>query len=149
MTTLAENWLAAEPLLVARVKAQATGLRAVYTASELVALEGPSDPRAAALPAAHVLYGGDQIVETTANGEASVIDQIWCVALVARNDRDAAALRAEVGPLVSQVFQAVAGWDCGIAGMRPFRRARITNMPRFNASKKAIYPLFFAARTFA
>lgn len=148
MTALAENWLAIEPLLVDRVKSQATGLRAVYTAAELDALEGPNDPRAAAMPAAHVLYAGDQLMQTSNNGEIEVIDQIWCVAIVANNNRGAAALRAEVGPLVSQVIAALKGWDCDLVGVRPFRRARISNMPRFNPNQKAIYPLFFAARAF-
>lgn len=149
MTALTDNWLAAEPLLVSRIKQQATGLRAVYTAADLAALEAPADPRASALPAAHILYAGDQLVEVADNGEAEVVDQIWCVAIVARNDRGADALRAEVGPLVSQVLQAMAGWNAGISGLRNFRRARLSNMPRFNPNKKAIYPLFFAARAYA
>lgn len=153
MTALAENWLGAEPLLIERLQslkgAGAGMLRAIYTASELEALEAPSDPRASALPALHVLYAGDQLVDTTDNGEASVIDQIWCLAIVASNSRGAEALRADVGPLVPKVVDRVAGWDCGLLGLRPFRRARISSMPRFNSNKKAIYPLFFAARAFA
>lgn len=134
---------------MAHIKAMVPSLRAVYAAADLEALEGQSDPRAGALPAAHVLYAGDQIVETTANGEATVIDQIWCIAIVAKNERGADELRAQVGPIVAQTIKAMSGWDSGVIGLRQFRRARISNMPRFNPSKKAIYPLFFAARAFA
>ena len=148
MSALLVNWLAIEPLLVARVKAQAPKLRAVYTAAELAALEVPSDPRASAMPAAHILWAGDQLVQTDPNGDIEVLDQIWCVAIVAKNDRGADALRAEVGPLLSQVMAGVSGWDCDLPGIRPFRPARISNMPRFNANQKAIFPLFFAARAF-
>lgn len=153
MTALADNWLAAEPLLVQRLASlKGTGpgtLRAIYTAAELEALDAPSDPRASALPAAHVLYAGDQVLPGPDNGESGVCDQIWCVAIVAKNNRDAAALRADVGPLVSKVIQLIAGWDCDVVGLRSFRRARISNTPKFNPNKKAIYPLFFAARAFA
>lgn len=149
MTAIAEEWLAAEPLLIDRVKAQVAGLRAVYSASEITTLTAQQDPRAAATPAAHVMYGGDQVVDVTDNGELQTVDQLWCVAIVARNDRGPSALRAEVSPLLIQTIQAISGWECGIAGMRAFRRARLAWPPRFTTSGSAIYPLLFAARVFA
>ncbi|WP_297830914.1 hypothetical protein, partial [Thermomonas sp.] len=73
MTAIAQEWLAAEPLLIDRVKAQVTGLRAVYSASEITTLTAQQDPRAAATPAAHVMYGGDQVVDVTDTGELQTV----------------------------------------------------------------------------
>lgn len=151
MTRLADNWLAAEPLLVERLRTQVPDLRAVYQAEDLAALDAQKDVRAAATPAAHVFYLGDQVLvgdDSSRNqGAAQVVDQIYGVALVVRNATGAGGLRADAGRLLPQLIRAIAGWDCGVAGLRPFRRAAVRTPPRYYADK-AIFPLFFAARAF-
>lgn len=153
MNAVAENWLALEPLLVARLKAEVPELRAVYLAADIAALDVQQDPRDAATPAAHVMYLGDQVgagsAASAGSGEVQMVDQVWCVALVVRNARGAEAVRADMGPLLSRVIKSLAGWAPDLPGMRPLKRSSARTAPRFDGKGKAIFPLFFSARVFA
>lgn len=149
MSLITDDWLAPEPLIVDRIRQQVTDLRAVYTAADLEALDVPTDTKTVATPAAHVFYVGDRLVEVSNDGQCNTVDQVWGVALVIRNSGGAAKTRAEAGRLIPKVVSAFAGWDCGITGCRPFRRAAVNTAARFYPSGKAIFPLFFSTRVIA
>ena len=152
MTALTDNWLAAEPLLVERLKAEVTALRGVYRAADLDALSQQSEGAGSATPSAHVFYLGDTFVadqDGSNAGEMEVLDQVWGIALVASNARGSAAVRTALGPLISATQRAIAGWDAGVIGLNPFRRASIRSTPQYNTGGKVIHPLFFYARAFA
>lgn len=150
MPGISENWLAAEPLLVQRLQERVQGLRAVYSSESLKAVEDDKAPSQLATPAAHVFYLGDRVSggpnASSGSGEHQLCDQLWGASLVVRNYRSSADARALAGRLIPQIVAAIAGWDCGIKGMRAFRRAPVPSVPRFYDNGKAIFPLIFQAR---
>lgn len=149
MIKIADDWLAPEELIVARLKDQVKALRAVYSTQEIDSLEGQADPRAPATPSAHVFYAGDRPMGGTGQGDIQVIDQLWGVGLVVVNARGAPDARKDAGALIPLLLRSVVGWDCGVIGLKPFRRAPIATTPRYYNGGKAIFPLFFATRVIA
>lgn len=109
------NWLALEPLLVARIRESMDGLvpaRHVQTASELAGVT----ERAQVSPAVHVLYRGSTIVQETGNGLIAEILQSWITVVAVRNVAgilDGEAARADAGALLTVLFEALAGWKPG------------------------------------
>lgn len=149
MTHVRDNWLGAEPLIIAQLKAEVAGLQDVYNVADWPNLDKSAEPTAPRTPAAHVIYLGDQVLPAPVNGEAQVVDQLWGVALVVRNARGAAEVRAQAGVLIPKIVAALAGWKCGLDGMREFRRAAVRATPDVRPNGNAVFPLIFAARTFA
>lgn len=147
-----DDWLIAEPQLVARLKAEVPELLGVYSAEDLEDLEAQTEKSGAAVPSAHVFYLGDSFVQDqdgSEAGEIETIDQLWGVALVARNARGGASTRTSLGPLIAKVKRAIAGWDPGVIGLGHFRRAPVRATPRYKTGGKVIYPLFFYTRAIA
>lgn len=103
------NYLALEPLIIARLQSQVTGLRAVLSADDLADLATGVQTT----PAAYVLYDGDDVPATPAmragDGARQLITQRWLVVLAVRNARGGADAREDAGPLLSQCLTALAG----------------------------------------
>lgn len=124
MTTLADDWLAPGPRIVARLVEQVPGLRMVETMQELAA-DAIDQRIKAQAPAAIVVYMGDRIAADPRAPRVSAGAQRWCVVLAVRNARaggDNSALAGAAGPLLPQIRDALAGW-VPLDGGRPLRPA--------------------------
>lgn len=105
----ANNFMGLEPHLVELVKNAVAGLSPavhVLTASELADVK----ESAQRTPAVHVIYGGYTVAEDQKT--AWLLEHTWYTVVVVRSaatQRTGAAARAEAGPLVARVIDALAG----------------------------------------
>lgn len=102
------NLLAAEPLIIARLKAKTTGLATIASASVLA---GAQDI-APYCPAAFVLPGRGN-PGSTAGAVRAVEEQEWQIVVVVRNVRDPNDVNTTAtiaGPFLLQIVQALIGW---------------------------------------
>jgi len=140
MASELDNYLAAEQLLIERLKQAVPEFARVSDWSEYSTL----DESIAITPAAYVVYGGDQLRPAGGRGEVQRIDQIWGVVIVVRNVAQrlaGTAIREEAGPLMMQVLRALMGWQLADQ-LRPLERMAA---PRPQYEKLVGYfPLQFA-----
>jgi hypothetical protein len=120
-----EHYFAAEPLIVARVRAQMPALKQVFGMADLATLRDNATQFA---PCVCVVYDGDEIPQAESAragaGAAQVVLQRWVTWLIVRNVREAQrgeATREDAGPLLSSLISALAGWQPE-ASFRPLRR---------------------------
>ena len=100
-----DNFLAAEPLLIARLEAVLPAEVHVLSAADLAHVAGDQQPT----PAVHVLYQGYQVADTRTSAAAAV-DQQWLTVVVTRNVADIEQgfhARQAAGPLAAQVMDAL------------------------------------------
>lgn len=135
------NYLAAEPLIIARLKDKVPEFAHVGDWSEYSTLE----EGAIQTPAAFVMYGGDRVNEAGGKGNVQRADQIWGVVIVVRNvaqRRAGTAIREEAGPLMAQTLAALMGWQPA----PQFRELERLPAPRPEYAKLVgFFPLQFAA----
>jgi len=123
MTSEAADFLALEPLLVARLRAALPASVAVLTAADLGAVAEGTQPT----PAVHVLYRGyapARAGETAAMWEA--LDQYWLTVVAVRNASSVVtgdAARADAGPLMAAVIAALGGYVPDLYGFKSLRLA--------------------------
>jgi hypothetical protein len=140
-----DDYLSAEPAIIARLKDQVPEMRGHFSASDL---EGVVEAQQVT-PAVHVLYYGDRVVSgsgTSSTGEMQCVDQLWYVVLAVRNARTPntnEAVRADAGPLVSKVLKALQGWKPS-ALHGPLKRINGAD-PGFKAGF-AYFPYLFQTR---
>ncbi len=108
-----ENFLALEPLIVARLKEQLADITPkvhVLTAFDLAGVEESKQ----FTPAVHVIFGGYAVVSTPrSDGRAVRVSQKWIACPVVRNvhaARSGMATREDAGTLAQRVFQALLGF---------------------------------------
>ena len=108
------DFLAAEPHIVARLKAALAGLKPavhVLTVSELSAIKEDLQP----VPAVHVVWNGFRVLEARGDGAQARLDHTWLIVSTVKNVRtlkSGEAARSEAGELV-----AIAG--AALMGFRP------------------------------
>ncbi len=104
------SFLSAEPLLIERLQARVDGVRKVVAVGELAELAKGGE----ALPALFVLPAALTLKSTDASKSKARYEEEWLVVLMVKSARQSAAgveaQRAQAGPLLLQVFQALAGW---------------------------------------
>lgn len=131
--------LAAEALLVARLKDQVPEFRAVYTAGELAQV----DEATQIVPAAHVIYDGERFEDEAGKGAARKVTQTWLVVVAVESASDpvtGAGARASAGVLMQKAINALAGHKLG----EGFRECRRADAPRASYSGPfAYFPLAF------
>jgi hypothetical protein len=105
------NFMAAEPHIVARLKEALAGLQPavhVFTMADLADVK----ESAQLVPAVHVVWGGFRVLEASARGDRARLEHTWlCVAAV-RNvaaARHGAAARQEAGELIARAGAALMG----------------------------------------
>lgn len=101
---------AAQPLIIAHLTDQVTGVRLVQGIRDLSALH----ERPGTTPAAYVMYDGQEL--RMGAGQAQVVDQKWLIMVVTRHVRDTiqpSGERQEAGPLLIHVCRALLGWRPG------------------------------------
>jgi hypothetical protein len=123
------NFLAAEPEIVAQLKAALKGLRQevhVLTSTDLLGVQEATQPT----PALHVLWRGFGVQESRADGAAARLQHTWVVVVAVRNVSTlgtGAAARAEAGELLARAGAALMGFRPkakGVAGPM-----KLTNAP--------------------
>jgi hypothetical protein len=108
------DYLAAESLIVARLRAQVSGVPSanVMTTADLAGVEA----RAQRTPALHVIYNGDEpagVAGQSDLGDSQVVQQRWMIVVAVRSGKDTlggSGARSVAGPLMVDVIQALAGW---------------------------------------
>lgn len=107
-----DNFLALEPLLVARLVEQLADMVPkvhVLTAVDLTAVTEATQ----LTPAIHVIYNGHRIAETNSQGTMARIEQTWLAVVAIRNVRKLAngeAARADAGLIASRAMRALMGF---------------------------------------
>lgn len=132
--------LAAEQLLIAKIKADIPEFRAVYGAGELAKIGEVS----LATPSAHVVYEGEHFIGSDAgNGLKQMISQTWFVVVSINSARDqisGSGARGSAGVLIQKVIDTLAGYKLG-EGMKPLKRVSPPK-PVYNGSF-AYFPVAF------
>lgn len=106
------NFLALEPLLVARLVEQLADLSPkvhVLTAVDLAAVTEATQ----LTPAVHVIYNGHSITERDSSGRKVRVEQTWLAVVATRNARKLAtgeAARVDAGHIAARVCQALMGY---------------------------------------
>ena len=140
------DFLAAEPHIVARLKAALAGLKPavhVLTVSELSAIKEDLQP----VPAVHVVWNGFAVLESRLDGRQARLDHTWLIVTAVRNVRglqSGAAARADAGPLMARAGAALMGFrPPGVAGPM-----RMVSAPAAGQSPGFMYlPLAFKVET--
>lgn len=110
------DFLALEPLIVARLRAALPAHVHVLAARDLAGLTEGTQPT----PAVHVLYRGYRPGRATA-AMWEELDQIWLTVVAVRNASTlgtAEALRADAGPLMGAVIGALGAWVPELPGCK-------------------------------
>lgn len=146
MTPHQNNFLAAEPDIVARLKDALAGLQpAVHVLTESD-LDGVKE-NAQLTPAVNVIYGGFRVLEASDRGDQARLLHTWLVVASVRNvagGRSGAAARRDAGELAARAGAALMGYRVANA-TKPLRLAP---SPRGNAQNGYLYlPLAFTAET--
>ena len=113
----ADNFLALEPELMERLRAQLTGLTPAVHVLSSADLAGVTEEKQLT-PAVHLVYQGYRVTESREDGAAARIEQTWLVVVTTRNTRGLKAgdeARAQAGPLASKVIAALMGWRAASA----------------------------------
>lgn len=107
-----DNFLALEPLLVARLTEQLADLSPrvhMLTAVDLAAVTEATQ----LTPAIHVIYNGHKIVETSGQGTRARVEQTWFAVVTTRNVHKLAtgeAARADAGLIAIRAMFALMGF---------------------------------------
>lgn len=135
------NLLDAEPLILARLAAQVSGVRVASAATIAGVVE-----LAGLLPAVFVQPGGAEVVSVAGNGIAQAQEEIWLVVAVTPLLPDTTDLLGNyqaMGELLGKIVAALAGWQPSSA-YRPLRYAGRED-PVIEAGQ-AEFPLRFTVR---
>ncbi|MBF0371236.1 MAG: hypothetical protein HQL52_17445 [Magnetococcales bacterium] len=135
-----DDFYAAEPLIVTRLKGQVSALKSVAGARDLDGAAEMSRPA----PAAYVIPSGEAI--RSANEGEATLEQYWVVVIAVRNARDlqsGEAERREVGPIKAAVISALLGWKPG-KGFTPLSIAQAP--PPIPLDGVGFYPVRFSTR---
>lgn len=108
----ANNFLAPEPFIVARLKEALADLRPqvhVLTASDLALVKEESQPT----PAVHVIWNGFRVKEARLDGRVASLDHTWLIVAAVKNVRTlktGEAARSEAGELMARAGAALMGF---------------------------------------
>ncbi len=142
---IATDYLALEPLLIARLQA-VTSLRHVLPAPDLAAVTEAEQ----FTPAVHVLWWGERVPQggNARVGIQQIVGHTWLAVVAVRNAsamRTGAGVRAEAGLLLAEVNAALQGWRPG-AGWDPL--AKVSAPRPLYRGAFAYFPLAFEAVTY-
>lgn len=132
------DYLALEPLLIARLRAEVTGVKAVQGAADLASVSAKQQ----VTPAVYVIYLGDNVGPNA--GAAHVVSQTWAVVptvYYADANGTGEGARRLAGPLIGQCIAALAGWTPRI-DIKPLARVQ-SSTPAEYADNFGYFPLLF------
>jgi len=137
------DYLAAGPLIIARIADAVPGIVSVLPARDLASLTESTLQS----PTVFVVYDGDRLADTAGRGQAQAVQQRWLVVLAIRNAKQGdggAGMAAEAGPLLVGLLKALQGWQPNSTDYRPLVRVAA---PRPGYSPAfAYYPLAFESQ---
>jgi hypothetical protein len=117
--------LDAEPLILARLVAQVTGVTGLNVTSSASIVDTLPDALMPKLPLLVVQPGAGEVTAYAGNGQAAAENGEWIVVAVVKLIPDPVALdvtyQSTAGVLIGKTLEALAGW--APAGYRPFRYA--------------------------
>lgn len=145
MTAFADDYLAAQPLIIAVLEAaKIPTVKAVLPARSLAGVTENKQ----ITPAIHVLFGGESMPTSTdmrgVNAKPQVGYQTWWVVIAVnnvQNIREGQGARDEAGPMLRLAINALQGATLSTDFPRPLRRATAP-APKYN-SGFAYFPLAF------
>jgi hypothetical protein len=134
-----EDYLAAEPLIIARLAERVTDATTLTAAD----LQGVAE-KAQVTPAIHVIYAGDVVPGGAAvdEGNYHLIRQQWMTVIAvrsARGQRSGSGARELAGPLITGAIKALASWR-PVQGLGRLRRVPAPR-PTFTPGGFAYFPL--------
>ncbi|MBF0116464.1 MAG: hypothetical protein HQM04_15660 [Magnetococcales bacterium] len=129
-----DDYLAAEPLIVARLKDQLLSNITIQSTWGMSKLQENFDTP----PAVLILLEEDRPGEVNLAGTAQKIEQVWTCIVVVKDAEN------EAGPLISQVLQAMSGWQPDGETFSPFRRVKSGFSHDYSPSTAFYFPLAFS-----
>ena len=127
------DYLAAEPLIVARLKDQVRDARIHSSWGQPVIKESHDLP-----PSVMVFLEEDRPGKTADGGNAQKIEQIWLALVVVRDAEQ------DAGALISQVIRALAGWNPDKSQFSPFQRVKSAFSPDYSPNDIFYFPIAFS-----
>ena len=128
-----DNYLAAEPLIVARLKEKVTDAIILSSWGVPTIQEKPD------LPASVIVFLEQDKPGAIADvGASQKVEQTWLCLVVVRDAENAA------GELISQVIRAMAGWKPAGSPFSAFKRVKSTYSPDYSPNGVFYFPLAFA-----
>lgn len=140
------DWLDTGRLIAARLRDQIPGLVDVQETVSVAAIEELTP----AVPAALVIWDGDDTVDTAGRGLMQSIHQRWLVVLAVRSAAGTSTgegIVREAGPLLPKIMRALGGWEPS-PDHDPLTRITSSLKPGFLAGY-GYYPIAYTARVFA
>ncbi|MBF0098974.1 MAG: hypothetical protein HQM04_19220 [Magnetococcales bacterium] len=129
-----DDYFAITPLIVARLRERLCSQITVQSTWGIGRIQETPE----LLPAVLVLLEADHPGEINLSGAAQKIEQVWnCIVVV----KDAGT---EAGPLISQVIQALNGWQPENTLFSPFRRVKSGFHHDYSPSMAFYFPLAFS-----
>ena len=138
---LTTDHLALGPLLVQRLREKCDVISVECRYSFTAAVEAPYP---GVYPVVFVYWAGDETIESSGEGTTEIVQQRWGVLLCVQNvatPNDPGSFHAEAGPLLSQLRQALSGWQPDEA-LLPLQRVR-ASQPPFYTPVRGFFPLEF------
>ena len=129
-----DDYLAAEPLIVARLNDQISGNVTIQSTWGMPKLQEHFDTP----PAVLILLEDDRPGEVNLSGTAQKIEQVWTCVVVVKDAEN------EAGPLISQVIQAMSGWQPEGTTFSPFNRVKSSFKHDYSPSATFYFPLAFS-----
>lgn len=107
-----ENYLSAEPLLIARLREKVSDVKGVLSAADLAGVAESAQQT----PALHVVFGGYRPTRSVdgSRGAIQETEQTWWVVAAVKNLRSPQTgenAREQAGPILSAVLAALQGWQ--------------------------------------
>ena len=134
------NHLALGELLVERLLNKVDSVGTVLASIELSGLTEAS----LITPALHIYYVGEDLGDMAGRGIAYEIKQTWSVVIVTKNLKMPGPRRAELGGIITEVLQALQGWQAGPA-YSPMYRENAPG-PKDDPGGYTYFPLHFSTR---
>ena len=131
------DYLAAEPLIVARLKEQITSITVTIKSTWGM----PKIQETFDLPPAVMLFLEDDRpgqINMTDGGAIQKVEQIWLCLVVVSDPQN------EAGQLISQVIKAMSGWQPDGATFSPFKRVKSTFVPDCSPNGVYYFPVAFS-----
>lgn len=140
------DWLDTGRLIAARLHEQMPELADVQEAVSVATIEELTP----AVPAALIIWDGDDVVDTAGRGLMQSVHQRWMVVLAVRSaasSNTGEGIVRAAGPLLPKLMRALGGWEPS-PGHDPLVRITSPLKPGFLAGY-GYYPIAYKTRVFA
>ncbi len=129
-----DDYLALEPLIIARLNDQISGVTIKSTWGLARFVENFDTP-----PAILLVLESDMPGEINVSGSAQVVDQVWTCFVIVKDSAN------EAGPLISQIIKAMNGWVPD-PSCTPFNRIKSGFKHEYSPTGAMYFPLAFETR---